>query len=253
MGLLERVQTGRCRAPRRVMLYGVHGIGKSTWGAQGEEVVFIQTEDGLGEIECARFPLCTDYSQVIEALSELYAREHPYRTVVVDSLDWLERMIWAEVCRKRGMESIEDIGYGKGYVFALTHWREVLEGLGALRAERGMAVILIAHSQIERFQSPMADTYDRYSPRLHRHAAAMVQEWADEVLFACYRVQTKQADEGFNRKRTRAVGQAERVLYTTEGPAHVAKHRIPNLPDELPLDYRAYAQHLPQSRGEERG
>jgi hypothetical protein len=219
----------------------------STWGAMSEKPVFVQTEDGLGEIDCARFPLAEDYAQVVQALSELYAEEHDYQTVVVDTLDWLERLIWAEVCRKRGVESIEDIGYAKGYVFALTQWREVLDGLQALRNERGMMVVLIAHCQIEKFQSPMADTYDRYAPRLHKHASAVVQEWCDEVLFASYNVDTKQVDEGFDRKRTRAIGEATRVVYTTEGPAHMAKHRIPNLPDELPLDYRAFAQHLPQN------
>jgi len=242
--LLKQVESGRHCAPRRVMLFGTHGIGKSTWAAQAANPIFIQTEDGLGEIECAKFPLATEYAQVITALSELYSEEHDYQTVIVDTLDWLERLIWAEVCRKRGVESIEDIGYGKGYVFALTHWREVLDGLQALRNERGMMIILIAHCQIEKFQSPMADTYDRYAPRLHKHASAVVQEWCDEVLFATYQVQTKQVDEGFDRKRTRAIGQAERVVYTTEGPAHVAKHRLPGLPDELPLDYRAYAEHL---------
>ena len=253
--LLDQVQSGRCYAPRRVMLYGTPGVGKSTWGSQAPRSVFIQTEDGLSEVEGAKFPLATQYAQVIQALSELYSEEHDYQTVIVDTLDWLERLIWAEVCRKRGVESIEDVGYGKAYIFALTQWREVLDGLQALRNERGMAVILIAHCAIEKFQSPMADTYDRYVPRLHKHASAVVQEWCDEVLFATYRVTTKQVDEGFDRKRTRAIGQAERVVYTTEGPAHVAKHRLPGLPDELPLDYRAYAQflsaqHAPETRKE---
>lgn len=248
--LLQQVHNGKRPAPRRAMLYGIPGIGKSTWGAMSDSPIFIQTEDGLSEIECAKFPLADTYAQVIAALSELYAEEHTYQTVVVDTLDWLERLIWAEVCRKRGVENIEDVGYGKGYVFALTHWREILDGLTALRNERGMMVILVAHCQVEKFQSPVADTYDRYGPRLHRHAAAMVQEWADEVLFATYKVQTKQVDEGFDRKRTRAVGQAERVVYTTEGPAHVAKHRLPGLPDELPLDYRAYARHIHQIKEE---
>jgi len=248
--LLKQVQNGKRPVPRRVMLYGIPGIGKSTWGAMSDSPVFVQTEDGLSEIECAKFPLADTYAQVIAALSELYAEEHTYQTVVIDTLDWLERLIWAEVCRKRTVESIEDIGYAKGYVFALTQWREVLDGLTALRNERGMTVILIAHSQIEKFQSPTADTYDRYGPRLHKHASAMVQEWADEVLFATYKVQTKQVDEGFERKRTRAVGQPERVVYTTEGPAHVAKHRLPGLPDELPLDYRAYARHDHQIKEE---
>jgi len=158
----------------------------------------------------------------------------------------LERLIWADVCKKRGVESIEDIGYGKGYVFALTNWREVLTGLDALRYDRGMGVILIAHAQIERFANPETDTYDRYSPRLHKQASALVQEWADEVLFATYSIHTKATDEGFGRKRIQGIGTGERIIRTSERPAHVAKNRL-NLPDEIPFDYRIYAAFL---RGE---
>ena len=122
------------------MLYGTHGIGKSTFASCAPKPVFIQTEDGLGEIDCDKFPLTTTFDQAMQALSELYTDEHSYRTVVVDSLDWLERLIWAEVCRKRNVESIEDIGYAKGYVFALTQWREFLEGLSALRNDKGMTI-----------------------------------------------------------------------------------------------------------------
>ena len=130
--------------------------------------------------------------------------------------------------------------YAKGYVFALDAWREVLAGLDALRSERGMQVILIAHAAVEKFANPETETYDRYAPRLNKHASALVQEWCDEVLFATYRVLTKSTDEGFNRKRIQGVGSGERVLKATERPAHVAKNRL-GLPDELPLDFRAYA------------
>lgn len=247
MSQLSRIQSGYQPAPRRVMLYGTHGIGKSTFAAGSERPIFIQTEDGLNEIDCDKFPLATDYAEVVAMLGDLYNQEHPYRTVVIDSLDWLERLIHAEVCRKRNVESIEDIGYGKGYVFALTQWREILEGLEALRNERGMTVILLAHAKIEKFENPETDSYDRYAPRLHKLASAVVQEWCDEVLFANYKVLTKQTDEGFNRKRTQTVGEAERVVRTTERPAHLAKNRL-NLPEELPLDFGTYAQFLPQYR-----
>jgi hypothetical protein len=226
------------------MLYGVHGIGKSSWAAQAPKPIFIQTEDGLGGIECSRFPLTESYAQVIETISALYSEQHEYQTVVVDSLDWLERIIWAEVCRRKNVESIEDIGYGKGYIFAVTFWRQVLEGLSALRSTRGMMVILIAHSQVERFENPETDSYDRYVPRLHKHANALVQEWCDEVLFATYKVFTKQADEGFGRVKVKGLGTGERIVRTAERPAHVAKNRL-NLPDELPLEYAAYARYLP--------
>ncbi|MCP4594525.1 MAG: ATP-binding protein [bacterium] len=247
MKLLEQVQAGRKPAPRRVMLYGTHGIGKSTFASMADKPVFIQTEDGLGEIECDKFPLTTSFDEAMKALSELYTEKHLYRTVVVDSLDWLEGLIWAEVCRKRNVESIEDIGYAKGYVFALTQWREFLEGLSALRSDKGMTIILIAHARIERFENPETETYDRYVPCLHKLASAVVQEWCDEILFASYKVHTKQTEEGFNRKRAQGIGTGERIIRTTERPAHVAKNRL-NLPDELPLDWNAYAQHITTNR-----
>ena len=241
--LLEQITTGRSPAPRRLMLYGTHGVGKSTFASRAPKPVFIQTEDGLGEIECDKFPLAATFDEAMQALSELYTDKHGFRTVVVDSLDWLERLIWSEVCRKRNVESIEDIGYAKGYVFALTQWREFLEGLTALRNDKGMMIVLIAHARIERFENPETESYDRYVPRLHRLASQVVQEWCDEVLFASFRVLTRQMDEGFDRKRTRGIGTGERILRTVERPAHVAKNRL-NLPEEMPLDWNAYAQHL---------
>jgi hypothetical protein len=240
MKLLEQVQSGTQTKPRRVLLYGTHGIGKSTWGAMAESPIFVSTEDGLDDIDCRSFPLARTYEDVLAALGELYSEKHEYRTVVIDTADWLERLIWARVCRDRRVESIEEIPYAKGYVFALTRWREVLEGLDALRNEREMMIILLAHARIEKFDNPETDSYDRYSPALHRLASALVQEWCTEVLFATYRVHTKTSDKGFDRKRTQGIGTGKRIIRTTERPAHVAKNRL-SLPDEIPLDYRVYA------------
>jgi hypothetical protein len=238
--LLKQIQRGRTQLPRRVMLYGVHGIGKSTFGAMAERPIFIQTEDGLANIECDRFPLATRFGHVLSALSELYTGEHDYRTVVIDSLDWLERLIETEVCEKEDVPNIEKIGYAKGYKFMLDPWREVLAGLDALRNDRGMTVVLIAHAKIEKFDNPETEPYDRYSPRLHKLASALIQEWCDEVLFATYKVHTRKIDEAFNKAKHQGIGTGERIVRTTERPAHVAKNRL-GLPEEFPLDYRLYA------------
>ncbi len=243
MKLLDQVMSGKTPAPRRVMLYGTQGIGKSTFASCAPKPIFLQTEDGLGEIDCDKLPLVTSFNEAMAALSELYTEPHPYQTIVVDSLDWLERLIWTDVCRKRNVESIEDIGYAKGYIFALTQWREFLEGLSALRTDKSMSVVLIAHARIERFENPETESYDRYVPRLHKLAAAVVQEWCDEVFFATYKIYTKQTEEGFNRKRSQGIGSGERIIRTQERPAHVAKNRL-NLPEEIPLDWNAYSQYL---------
>jgi hypothetical protein len=226
------------------MLYGTEGIGKSTFGASSDRPIFIQTEDGLGEIDCEKFPLARSFGDVTAALSDLHSEPHDYQTVVVDSLDWLERLIWEDVCREFGVKSIEKVdgGYAKGYTHALKQWREVLNWLDALRVERGMVSILIAHAKVEKFEDPESTAYDRYSPRLHKHAAALITEWADAVLFATRRFRTETEEAGFNRTRTiaTAVGAdgGERVIRTAGSPACVAKNRY-GLQAELPLSWDA--------------
>lgn len=249
MSMLKHLQRGRASKPPRVLCYGPEGVGKSTFGSQTPKPVFIQTEDGLDEIDCDKFPLATSYDDVIAALTDLRREPHDYETVVIDSLDWLERLVFDKLCAEHNTASIEQVagGFSKGYTLALTNWRETIEHLNALRNQRGMVVLLIAHSKIERFEDPESSPYDRYSPRLHKHAAALVSEWCDAVLFATRKIRTQSEDAGFSRKRTiaHAVGKAggERILRCVGGPSCVAKNRY-GITEELPLSWAAFIQTL---------
>lgn len=107
MSMLDNIQTGRENKPPRIMIYGSEGVGKSTFGASAPGAIFIQTEDGLGEIDCRKFPLAHSLSEVIAELTALRDEAHEFQTVVVDSVDWLERLIFDEVCREFGVRSIE--------------------------------------------------------------------------------------------------------------------------------------------------
>jgi len=225
-------------------VHGVAGVGKTTFAAGSEKPVVVPTEDGLGTLDVPHFPLARKFEDVMEALAALYSERHDFKTVVIDSVDWLEPLIWARTCQDNGWPSIEEPGYGKGYVAALGHWRDYLEGLNALRNERGVTVIQIAHTEIRRFDSPEHEPYDRYVIKLHARAAPLLQEHSDVVLFANYRISTVKADVGFNKKVTRALGSGERVLYTAERPAFLAKNRF-GLPDSLPLSWEAFAAAMP--------
>ncbi|HHK41312.1 MAG TPA: oxidoreductase, partial [Planctomycetaceae bacterium] len=90
MGLIDQIQRGKQPMPPRLVVYGTEGVGKSTFASQAPAPIFIQTEDGLAEIDCDRFPLSTTFDDVTAALSELHSEKHDYQTVVIDSLDWLE-------------------------------------------------------------------------------------------------------------------------------------------------------------------
>jgi hypothetical protein len=246
ISLSSLIQTNQVRPPR-ILIHGVSGVGKTTFAADSKAPVFIQTEDGLGTINVPHFPLAHTWDEVLETLVVLYNEPHDYRTLVIDSVDWLEPLIWAKTCRANKWETIEDPGYGKGYIAALSYWREYIDAINALRNDRGMTVIQIAHTDIKRYESPDVDPYDRYVVKLHTKASALLQEHCDVVLFANYRVNYYvEAGKQKLPKSNRAVGGGERIVYTAERPAFHAKNRF-NLPDTLPFGWETFAKAMPES------
>lgn len=225
---------GKVAHPRRIIVYGVGGIGKSTLVASAPKPFFLQAEDGNNDTGVDRLPVAESYDQLMEQIKWFSGNTSDYRTLALDTLDGVERLIQREVCKDKGVQNIEDIGYAKGHTFALDYWKPLKDALDWFRTERGLTIALIAHAAVARFENPDTEAYDRYTPRIHKHAASLFVEWADEVLFATYKMYTVETSQGFNKKRTRAVGQGERVLKTTERPSHIAKNRL-GMPDELPL------------------
>ena len=232
---LQSVSRNTTLQPPRIMIYSVHGIGKTTFAAGSPAPIFILTEDGLGKLEVDHFPLATKLSDVHDALAALKG-EHDFQTVVIDSLDWLDNLIWQDINAKFDEKAL---GFGKGAVIAADYWRKILDGINDLRA-RGMASILLAHSEIKRFDSPEVDPFERYQPKLQGRSSALLQEFCDVVGFANYKTNVKTADVGFNNKVTRGISTGERLLYTSEKPAYLAKNRY-SLPDSLPFDWQSLA------------
>lgn len=232
---LKSIKHGPDLKPPRIFLYAVEGIGKTTFAASAPAPIFIQTEDGLGSIDAARFPMIETIDNVRQAIGSLYNDPHDFQTVVLDSADWLEQIIAREIEAKH---DAKELAYGKGALKQAEVWQELLAGFNALRNDRGMSVILIGHSQIKRFDSPETEPYDRYSPKLQERSNALLREWCDAVLFANYRVVVKSTEVGFKKEVSRGITTGERLLYTTEKPAYMAKNRYA-LPDSLPLSWEA--------------
>ncbi len=240
---LASIKKGKNIHAPRLFLYSTHGIGKSTFAANAPDPIFICTEDGLGSIDTASFPLAKSGADVMSAIRTLYTQEHEYKSVVLDSADWLENLLVKEI---EDSHDAKELAYGKAALLLADKWREVLDGLNALRNDKNMVVILIGHCEIKRFDSPEVEPYDRYQPKLQSRASALLQEWADAVLFANYRTIVKKDDVGFNKSVSRGITTGERLIYTQETPAYYAKNRY-QLPPSLPLDWNAFANALAAS------
>lgn len=237
-------RTKRAEAPK-VLLAGEPKIGKSTFAAAAPGAIGILTEDGMAGIDAQAFPLATSLDDVYSAISTLLNEPHDFQSVFIDSLDWLEPLIHAHVCRANKWDSIEAAGYGKGYVAAAAEWRQVLDGLEALRRQRGMGVILICHVKVQRIESPTHEGYDAYVLKLHNRAAALVEEWADIVGFAAHKIKTKSVDAGYGSKEVKALKSTERVLHLEPHPAYPSGSRF-GLRD-CELSWPAFADQLQQA------
>ena len=237
--------------PPSMIVFGSAGVGKTTFAAAAPNPVFLQTEAGEGALELSAFPLIKTYDELIEAITALIEHDHDYETLVLDSLDHLEPLIWKKVCQVEGKKSIEEFGYGKGYVFALDYWREFLAAINSLRHHKNMSLILLAHTHIRGYNSPDTESYDRYEIKLHAKASGLIQESVDSVLFAKHKIITKKEDKGFNQTRVRGISTGERVLCTTETPGYIAKNRY-GLPDEIDLTWAAFEQAITTATSKEK-
>ena len=245
--MLENIIRGRTPKPPIVLLYGQEGVGKSTFAAKAPNTIFIPTEDGLNEIDCAKFPVVKNYPEFLATLRAVLEEEHEFETLAVDSISATERMLFRYVCERHGVETIQQAngGYGKGYTEYTNRWSEVLELLSAIREKRNMSIILIGHSDVKTVINPQIGAFDQFQPRLYEKAWKMISEWTDGVFFATRKVRVQKEDAGFNKTaaRTVAIGAdgGERIMQTTGGEnlPFIAKNRF-SLPPELPLDWNAF-------------
>ena len=223
-------------------LYTVEGLGKSTFGSEAPSPIFIAAESGLKRIDAQAFPQPQTFKDVLDAVDELTNTEHGYKTLVIDTLDWLEPLIWKDVCEKAKVASIEDVGggYGKGYLAALDTWRLLLARLERLHSTKNMEIGLLAHTTISNFPNPNGPDYKRFQPAFHTKACDLVKQWVDVVMFGNYE-DVYGPDAGNKRGKVKGVSTGKRELFTERTAAYDAKNRY-GLPPVLPLSYAAFAE-----------
>jgi hypothetical protein len=241
------IQKDKSPEPFRCLIHGTEGVGKSTFAACAPKPIFVPPEDGLGQIAVDHFPLAENFDQVILNLNSLLAGKHDYMTVVIDSIDWLERLATRKIIEsqtKTHFKTLADFGYGSGYAQLIPLFEAVLGVLIALRAKKNMNIVLVAHSKLEKVEDPGGSSYDQYAPRLDKRINGMMKEWVDVIGFAAQNIRREETDEGFGRTRTTAkavrnAGGSDRILVLNPTPAIVAKTRY-KLPGEMPLDGKRF-------------
>ena len=225
---------GKIPSAIKIVIYGAEGIGKSTFASKFPKPLYIDTEGSTKQLDISRLPSPRSWRELLEEVKYILDNPSLCKTLVIDTADWAEKLAVIKVCEDQNVKNIEDIGYGKGYVYLEQEFRNLLSLLDEVISRR-INVVIIAHSQIRTFyEVDNIGQYDRYELKLQKKTSPLLKEWADMLLFANYKTNIIIDQKS---GKSKGVG-GERVMYTTHTPVWDAKNRY-DLDSELPFTYTA--------------
>lgn len=229
-----QITKGAMQGPVKVLIYGPEGIGKSTLASHFPDPLFIDTEGSTKWMDVARLPAPETWNDILEEVKYVYENPDCCKTLVIDTGDWAESLCIAELTKT--VSSIEDFGYGKGYVMLAEKFKKLLDELDKVIAA-GVHVVITAHAQMRKFEQPdEMGAYDRWELKLQKKTAPLVKEWSDMILFCNFKTYVVETKD----KKKKAMG-GERVMYTTHHNCWDAKNRF-GLSSPLQMSYDAISQ-----------
>jgi hypothetical protein len=232
------IRRGKENVPRKLIIYGESKIGKSTLAAAAPDSLLIALEDRVRHIDTSKTEVLKNFEEVMEVFEYLMSGTQ-YRTVVIDSVDWLQPLLHEYICRKKNFKSLYDdnnkeTNFGRGIkIHACDGWKMFLQNCDLLRIEQNMNIILVAHSMIEKISPPDSDAFDRYTlSKLDKSETAILLEWCDICAFYNREKVIKKEDAGFGKKQGKALNvDGNRVLnLQATSPAWISGNSY-DLPD----------------------
>ena len=227
--------------PPRMTLHGEEKIGKSTFAASAPDPVFIQTEPGLNQIGPKRFPLATTFAMVVQQIERVLTAKHNRQTLVIDTVDWLERLIVAQILAETGAKTLSKayggFGVGQDKATSMMRWL-VTEKLSKIWMARKMGIIFVCHTKTERVEVGGQPAYQRSSPRLHKDICSILTDWCDVIGFVDMNINF---DDDGERKVVTTGGNKRKLVVRKDLPSCLAGNRY-GITKDLPLNWADFAE-----------
>lgn len=238
-----------------LLAIGEPGSGKTTFCAdsfekKGTALVFDLENGSLGQNVDRLSLYGKDFEVLMSALGEFYeGKLGKYPRIVIDSLDWVERIILAKVCKENGVKDATDIPYFKGYSYALQYWSKLLQACDMIKS-KGVSICMTAHTAIIRINDPLHEEYSSHGIKLNKHAKALLTEYVDMIGYVIgNEVITSRKSDSFGKVEYTASGTGERKICFAPNPAYESKTRIAGIPDVMPLEWSAFEDAIKSAGG----
>ena len=240
MALLATVTKGKVSKPPIIMVHAKPGVGKSSWAAQAPDPLFVCLEEGANFLDVPKTPIIETWETIPSLLGELINEPHDFKTIVWDTLDIMEMLMFRNVCARENVKSIELAagGFGKGYKLVLEdYWPLFIDGIRTLRDRRGVGSILLCHSVDREVQSAQTESYMRSEPKLFVSSNGKT-DTTDYIVSQCdacgYFGFDVKTIESADKDRMLAKGGQKRLQHWYPAASHLAKNRF-NIDAAIPL------------------
>lgn len=235
----------------RMVMGGMRGIGKTTFGVDSDAPIFIPAERSPNVPAHMQFPVPNTWGEILDAVRYLLRADHKWRTLVLDTIDAANGLCVNHIKAKTKVGDggyLSDVGggYNKGKEALTEEWRPLLAMLERLATERGMNVLLLGHTKVGKPLNPDGLDFPGWELEVEQTVAGLITGWGDISSMAYKEIRVERQGKRGPAKGT-ATGPRWLNLAIT-ATASWCKNRY-NLPDRLSLGFDTFAAAMAHVNG----
>ena len=204
-----------------VFFYGEPKSGKTTIASKFPNALLLAFEKGYNALAGVMAQPINSWAEFIKVQRQLKDDKvkEKFSTIIIDTADIAYSYCEKYICSNNGVDTIADIGYGKGYALVGNEFDEKLRSI----VQMGYGIVLISHATDKVFKDESGQEYNKIVPTLDKRSNNIVARMADII--------------GYSRSVTDSEGNDKTLLFMRGTQRFEAGSRFKYTPDYIEFTY----------------
>ena len=204
-----------------VFFYGEPKSGKTTIASKFPNALLLAFEKGYNALAGVMAQPINSWAEFIKVQRQLKDDKvkEKFSTIIIDTADIAYSYCEKYICSNNGVDTIADIGYGKGYALVGNEFDEKLRSI----VQMGYGIVLISHATDKVFTNESGEQYNKIVSTLDKRGNRIVTRMADII--------------GYSRAVTDSEGKDKTLLFMRGTPRFEAGSRFKYTPDYIEFTY----------------